>query len=390
MDIYLVGGAVRDLLLGQRGSDRDFLVIGADRDDFKGRYPSARQVGLSFPIFLVNGLEYAWPRGGDLETDLASRDLTVNALALGVSPGVEGVLRLHPLALADLAGRVLRPASEHSMADDPARVFRAARFAARWPDFRAHPDLLDRMRGAGQAGLLDHLAAERVGAEVRKALATPRPGLFPALLDQTGCLAPWLAELAGASGIPAGPPPWHAADVLDHVAKVMDRLAGDPLAVWMALCHDLGKTATPPEKWPLHRGHDDLGAPLALRLGKRLRLPDTYIRAGVLAAALHMKAGRYDTLRPGTRVDLLTRLDRAGLVERLFALVAADHGRDFSGEAARDLAALRAVRLSEADRDKGPASGEKLRQLRAGAVARAMRADASRSEAAGAGRADGR
>ncbi len=372
MDIHLVGGAVRDLLLGRPVTDSDYLVIGATPGEFVRRYPAARQVGKSFPVFLLDGCQYAWPRGATLDADLAGRDLTINALALGVSPAVAGRITAHPLALTDLRRKILRPCSAASLADDPARVFRAARFAAVLPDFIPHPDLLAGMRQATAAKQTVDLFPERVGAEVQKALSGPRPGRFLEVLDAGGSLCPWFAELAHASAIPAGPPAYHDKSVLGHAVQVMDRLAGSPLAAWMALCHDLGKTATPPDQWPRHIGHETRGADMALALGNRLRLPLRLIRAGVLAAVWHMKAGRYLEMRPGSRVDLLDKLWRERLFTEMFALAAADHPRQAEERlaAARlDLAAMLAVHLPESLREMGAASGARLRLLRCQALA---------------------
>lgn len=365
MDIYLVGGAVRDLLLGRAVTDRDYLVVNADQASFTGRYPTARLVGKSFPVFILNGSEYAWPRGGSLEADLALRDLTINAMSLDE----RGVLRAHPQALSDLQAGILRPCAPTSLADDPVRVFRAARFAAQFPDFSPNPELLDQMRDAAARGLLADHAAERVGRETAKALAAPRPSRFFELLEKTGCLSPWFEEVRACAGVPAGPPEHHDKDVFGHACQVMDRLAGDALAVWMALAHDLGKALTPSAEWPAHHGHEKAGVEPARALALRLRLPRLFIDAGALAAAEHMLAGRYDELRPGTRVDLLLRLEAKKLTTRVFRLAAADLGRDHLKRARRDLRALLKVKLPEDKKDLGEASGELLRQLRCDAVA---------------------
>ena len=152
----------------------------------------------------------------------------------------------------------------------------------------------------------------------------------------------------------------------------MDRAAeltpGDEITVWMALCHDLGKCRTPSPELPSHHGHEERGYPLALRLGKRLALPNRLVEAGREAAWLHMKGRRYGELRPGTRVDLLIRLHAKRILSNLFTLVLADTGLDFRARAAEDLSTILQVKLEEADRNKGKESGEKLRMLRCQAL----------------------
>jgi len=369
MQIYLVGGAVRDMLLGRSVTDRDYLVDQADHETFQGRYPTARLVGKSFPVFILDGCEYAWPRGGSLENDLLLRDLTVNAVALAD----DGVVHAHPKALMDLQARVLRPCSPSSMRDDPVRVFRAARFAAQFPDFSPSPELLAQMREASRLGLLADHAAERVGREAAKAMAAPKPSRFVELLAATDCLRPWLAELEACRGVPAGPVPHHDRDVLEHTMQVMDRAAGDALLAWMALAHDLGKARTPRELWPRHHGHDAAGVEAAQALGRRLRMPLAFIEAGMAAAGEHMRAHRYAELRPGTKVDLLMRLEARRLTSRMFKLVVCDGGEDMLARVRRDLRAVLAVRLPEDKRDQGEASGELLHQMRCEAISRVAR-----------------
>lgn len=373
MKIHLVGGAVRDLLLGRAVTDRDYLVTGAAPEEFLARHPGACKAGKAFPVYLYQGCEYAWPRGETVEDDLAGRDLTINALALDASPGCVGELRMHPQALSDLKHGILRPASATSLADDPVRAFRAARFAAALPDFSPHPSLLQQMRALAASGALAKIASERVCAETRKALAAPRPGRFLDLLHHGNCLSPWFEELANADAIPAGPPGYHDKSVLGHIRRVMDKLAGDEPAVWMGLCHDLGKTLTPESEWPHHHGHDKRGAAQARRLGARLGLPNRFIKAGELAASLHMKAARYAELRPGSKTDLLLPLHKYNLRELLFKLVAADQNHDYLEDSRRDLDALLAVHLPEEDQNQGAASGEKLRLLRCEALATAQK-----------------
>jgi len=371
MKIHLVGGAVRDMLLGRPVTDRDYLVTGASPEEFLASRPGAFMAGKSFPVAIFKGSEYAWPRAGGVMEDLHLRDLTINALAMRTCENGPPHLLAHPLALHDLENTILRPASNTSMRDDPVRVYRAARFAAQLPDFTAHPSLIGQMRELSGSAALAGLSPERVAAETRKALGAPKPGRFLALLNETGCLGPWFKEYEGADAIAAGPPEYHDKSVLGHVIEIMDALAGDELAVWMGLCHDLGKTLTPRESLPRHLGHDVAGAAPAKALAKRLRLPSRHIEAGILAAKTHMKAGRYGELRPGTKTDLLTALHAKDLTERLFRLVAADHGRDYLEISRRDLEIVLSVRLDEKDRNLGAASGEKLRSLRAQALAQA-------------------
>ena len=361
MRILLVGGAVRNLLLGRPVADKDFVVTGTDEAGFLRRFPEARKVGGHFAVFLIDNTEYALLRAEDLDHDLLARDLTINAMALDE----EGVLHCHPLALEDLRARVLRPCGPRSMDQDPLRVYRSARFASQLPDFNAHEELIETMRRTANSGLLETITPERVGHELLLALEAPSPSRFPLLLQRAGCLSPWFEELAGAGAVPAGPAPHHGDSVLEHTGRVMDRLAGNPLAVWMGMVHDLGKMATPRDLWPSHPGHEESGAGLARSLGRRLRLPNRHIEAGEIAARLHMKAGRYPELRPGTRVDLLMTLHARKLTRELFALVAADHGRDHLDEALADLRLVLDVRLPEKDRDQGPDSGNRLRALRA-------------------------
>lgn len=369
MEIYLSGGAVRDLLLGRAATDKDYLVTGATHEEMEARFPGIQQVGKSHPVYLWHGNEYSFPRKPDIQDDLLARDLTINALLM--KP--DGEIIAHPKGLKDINNRVLRPASDKSFTDDPLRVFRAARFLATLPDFSPHPELLDAMRDTAEKGLLETVYPERIGQELRKALAGPRPGAFLRLLSETGCLNPWLRELADAHGIPAGPKPYHDESVLEHTAQVMDRIAAQSLSepvrtTWMSLCHDLGKTLTPQDKWPSHHGHDKRGEELARELGERLRLPNIFIDAGAIAARWHMTAAKYDELRPGTRVDLLMSTKKHGTLELLFHLVKADHDVDFIERALDDLWTIINISLPEKDRNLGAESGVRLRELRAQAL----------------------
>ncbi len=362
---YVVGGAVRDLLLGRPARDVDISFSGG-REFFVQRFPSARNTGHGPEIWLVGSDEFT-PLEGDVRSDMFSRDFTVNATAFDA----EGRLYCHPDFWADAADRVLRPASPDAFERDPLRAFRAARFAAAWPDWTLAPETLEGMRALSRRPeALRSLPGERVGRELLRALSCPAPSRFLRALLEGECLSPWFEELAPAADIPAGPAPWHDNSVLEHTLEVMDRCAGVPLAVWMALCHDLGKIRTEAALLPHHYGHERKGAELARTLGTRLRLPSKYTRAGVTGAVLHMKGGMYGSLRAGTRRDLVCQLNDARVFREFWILAGADGGWNWEPQASRDLAAARAVRLPEAWRNKGAESGKRLRQLQCEALAR--------------------
>lgn len=379
MDIYLVGGAVRDLLCGKTPHDYDW-AFDATAEQFVQAYPKARKIIKDKEVYWLDNMEFAQLRG-TIDQDMARRDFTMNALSLDE----HGVLRGHPDALADLYEKRLRPASATALQDDPVRILRAARLAAQYPELSVEPETLRQMRK--NAPLLSGIAAEQAGRETWKALSSPSPSTFLRLLAETGCLSPWFAELENAHTVTAGPPPWHSGSVLEHSCEIMDLTATHtpqeirPVTVWMALCHDLGKVLTDPDILPHHYGHEKRGEALAKSLGERLRLPTRVIEAGMLASTLHMKAGIYTQLRPGTKVDLLMQAHAKQLVDELFWLAFADVratqlNADQSGNhllcAARaDLATILAVRLPQSLHNKGELSGIRLREYRCSALSTA-------------------
>lgn len=338
--------------------------MGATRKEFMKAHPTAQQVGRTFPIFLVNKLEFSFPRANSLEEEVKARDLTVNAMLLDE----DGNLICHPKSLEDLHAKILRPTSQQAFVDDPLRVFRAARFWAKFPDFTPHEELIECMRDVSAHGYLNTLPADRIGQETIKALNAPVPGNYLRLLAKADCLAPWFTEFKGGLEIPAGPLPYHDTNVIEHTCRTMDALAGTPNAVWMGFCHDLGKMVTPESKYPRHFGHDRAGILMAETVARRIRLSNAYVTAGLKATKWHMVAARYDELRPGTKVDLLMDLHLAKLVEPFFKLVQADQDKDFIQEVRRDLRAMLPVSLPKEFTNLGPESGQRLRTLRAQAL----------------------
>ncbi|MBQ7617340.1 MAG: HD domain-containing protein [Desulfovibrio sp.] len=362
MEIYLVGGAVRDLLLGKVPHDLDYAFLG-DAANFKHLYPKAKQVSKSHPTFILKGAEYTEVEGHCLESDLARRDLTINALALDS----QGRLIMHQKALADLKQKILRPASETAILDDPLRVYRLARFQAQWPEYSVAEEALGQIKKLPKAKLAQ-LAPERVGNELRKAMLSPRPDLFFSFLAETDCLKPWFAELELAGTITAGPPPWHHESVLEHSLELMRQVAGDELAVWMALCHDLGKITTPKDLLPHHYGHEQRGKALVEVMVKRLRLPTSYLKAGRLICLEHMRGGRLLTLRIGTRRDLVWTVGNSGLADHFWKVVDADSNSQLSAEAKHELAILKEVKLPLNFQNQGLRSQERLRELQCQAL----------------------
>ena len=360
MKKYLVGGAVRDTILGRELHDRDFVIVGASGEEFLTTYRGAKKVGKKDCVYVYKGDEYTLSNLSGIHEDLLHRDLTINAFAKDED---DGSIISHPDAPGDLENKILRPVREENFLNDPLRVFRAARFASEFPGFRVHPELIRIMTRIGEKGLLGGLAAERVGNEVIKACSASAPGRFLRLLSETSALTPWLQEIKDAKGIPAGPAPFHNESLLEHTAAVMDKLAGLPLCVWMGFCHDIGKTGSPKESLPAHHGHGKRGRTPAEKIGVRLRLPNKYINAGAVSAEKHMTASVYDKLKTGSKVRLLMMLNRHNLIREMFEVVKADKGTDFIEPAEEDARRILSAKLPEELRGKGSESGEKLFQL---------------------------
>ncbi len=364
MEIYLVGGAVRDMLLEKTVHDRDYVVLGATEEAFLERFPKAKKVGARKSVYIDGGDEYTLSTASDITEDLKKRDLTINAFANDSN----GKLFAHPDAHSDLENKILRPISAQNFLNDPLRAFRAARFAAAFSDFKVHDSLTNVMRMTSCKAKLGSIAAERVGNELIKACGSGNPGCFFQMLADTEILKPWFKELVIARNIPAGPLEYHSGSVFDHLIDVMNKLAGNEIRVWMGLCHDLGKILTDSSLLPKHHNHDIAGEKLAKDLGFRLKLPLKFIRAGSAAARWHMVAGKYDQLRSGTKVNLLVSLKKYQIIENMFELVNADKGLDFSEQAKNDTEIISGVHLPEKYYGMGKKSGEILHGLRCSAL----------------------
>ena len=359
MKFYLAGGAIRDMLSGNMPHEYDFVFSGT-ANEFISRNPNARKAGTAFEICVLDGIEYAPIRGRNIEEDLYLRDLTINAVALSE----DGRLHSHPNTFTDINKKILRPVSSTSLHNDPIRVFRTARFTATMPEYSLHADTISQMKDVAQSSAFQEQIAERVGLELLKALSGKTPGNFITSLTTAHSLKYWFEELVNMSEIPAGPPKYHSENCLQHTADVMNKCSENSIACYMALCHDLGKKLTLKEKLPRHIGHEKRGEEQALNLGKRLKLPNKYIKSGAIAACEHMKGGQYPSLRSGTKVDLLMRLHTADLLEPFFIMVKADSGNDYLSLAKMHLNAILSVRLPDHLQNLGPESGVILRELR--------------------------
>ena len=341
MQVYLVGGAVRDGLLGREAPEHDYVVTGATAQQLLdlGYLP----VGRDFPVFLhpVTRSEHALARRErktgpgyrgfvtefspdiSLEEDLRRRDLTVNAMARAP----DGQLIDPYGGQADLAARTLRHVSE-AFTEDPVRVLRVARFAARFASlgFSVHPDTLQLMRQMVSAGEVHALVAERVWQETERALGEANPEVFFAVLRDCGALAVIFPEVDRLFGVPQ-PPQWHPEiDTGAHVLLCLQRAAqleASTAVRFAVLVHDLGKGVTPPQHWPKHHGHEGAGVKLVDQLCERLRPPTALRELGRLVCQHHTNVHRALELRADTLLELLQHCDAWRRPERLGELLLA-------------------------------------------------------------------
>jgi tRNA nucleotidyltransferase (CCA-adding enzyme) len=401
MKTYLVGGAVRDALLGLAVRERDWVVVGAHPDELAAL--GYKAVGLDFPVFLhpKTNEEYALARterktgpgyrgfvtrfGKEvtLEQDLERRDLTINAIAQDVDSGV----LIDPFGgQRDIASRVLRHVSD-AFIEDPVRVLRVARFAARFAPlgFTVAPETLALMQRIAANGELDALVPERVWQETQKALTVTHPQTYFAVLRDAHALKIIFPEVDALFGVPQ-PAQWHPEiDTGVHTLMVLEqaaRLSADPIVRFAALTHDLGKGITPKAHWPKHYGHEEASVKLLDGLCARLRIPNEYRECAAGVARYHGNAHRAQELRPSTVLELLEQLDafrRPARFEQFLLACEADiRGRTgfedreypqadylrraltIAAEVKLDAATLAAL--------KGPQIGERIRAARIAAL----------------------
>ncbi len=339
MKIYCVGGAVRDELLGLPVKDHDWVVVGATPEMLVER--GFQPVGRDFPVFLhpQTHEEYALARTErktapgyrgfavhyapdvTLEDDLLRRDLTINAMARDA----DGTLIDPHGGLADLRAGVLRHVGA-AFTEDPVRILRLARFAARFDRFTVAPETMALMRHMVAHGEVDALVPERVWQELSRGLMERHPSRMFAVLRDCGGLARILPEVDRLWGVPQPPEHHPEIDTGVHVMMAIDHAAatGARLAVRFAtLLHDVGKGTTPREQWPRHPGHEERSPALIDALCERLRVPVECRDLARLVAREHELMHRALELRPGTLARLLERLDVLRKPQRLDDLIAA-------------------------------------------------------------------
>ena len=401
--IYLVGGAVRDALLGLAAGDNDYVVVGASVQDMLAA--GYRQVGRDFPVFLHpgSGEEYALARterksarghsgfvvhadpSVRLEEDLRRRDFTINAIARAA----DGSL-VDPFGgKRDIERRVLRHVGE-AFVEDPLRVLRAARFMARFAShgFSVAPETLALMRAMAADGELADLTPERVWQELARALRSPSPAAFLRTLREADALRAVLPEVDALYGVPQRAEYHPEVDTGTHVELVCDMAAalapGDDLIGFAALCHDLGKALTPADELPKHVMHEHRGIAPIIALCERLKVPAEHRELAVLSSREHLNVHRLDELKPATVHELIARCDgfrKPSRIDQLATVCEADkRGRtglsDLAYPQANLLRRLHAAALAVRSGDvaqglEGPAVGEAIRKARIAAIASA-------------------
>ncbi|KVP96455.1 hypothetical protein WJ97_11235 [Burkholderia ubonensis] len=340
MKTYIVGGAVRDILMGLKPADYDYVVVGGTPERMLEL--GYRQVGADFPVFLhpETGEEYALARterkSGNgykgfvvhaspdvtLEEDLGRRDLTINAMAVDETDHIVDPYN----GQEDIRNKVLRHVRAEAFVEDPVRVLRLARFAARYTDFMVAEETLALCYKMVAHGELNHLVAERVWHEIAKGLMERQPSRMFEVLRAVGALKVLLPELHRLFGVPQPAAHHPEVDTFVHVMMVVDLAAerGESLEVrFAALMHDLGKGVTPPELWPAHHDHDEAGVPLVEALCKRLKVPSDCRDLAVAMSREHTRIHRSKELKATSMIHLFKRVDAFRRPERFESLLRA-------------------------------------------------------------------
>ena len=330
-NLYLVGGTVRDELLGKTIHDEDYCVTGITAEQFQKLFPEAHIRGKAFAVFDIDGKEFAMARTESkqgtghkefeiktdpkitIEEDLSRRDITINAIAKDVLTG-EIVDPFN--GREDLKNKIIRATTKH-FKEDPLRVYRVARFSAQL-GFDVENETINQMMKLKSE--LNSLSSERVFTELRKALATEKPSIFFEILRKANVLDVHFKEIQNLIGVEQ-PPKYHPeGDAYNHTMLVLD-MASDltkdyeeerKLEIrFSTLVHDLGKGVTPKEQYPHHYGHEDAGVDLVGKFGNNIKAPNNWIKCGKTACKEHMRGGIFYKMKPSTKVDFIERVDKS-------------------------------------------------------------------------------
>lgn len=330
-NLYLVGGAIRDELLGKATHDEDYCVTGITAEKFQEIFPEAHIRGKAFAVFDLEGKEFAMARTESkqgighkefeitatpqitIEQDLARRDITINAIAKDVLTGEI----IDPFnGIQDLKKKIIRATTEH-FKEDPLRVYRVARFAAQL-GFEVEKSTISQMRELKDE--LDSLSGERVFTELSKALNTKNPSIFFNVLRKADVLEVHFKEIKDLIGAEQ-PPKYHPeGDAYNHTMLVLDMSAeltehldeNRKLEIrFSALVHDLGKGVTPKEEYPHHYGHENSGTELVGKFGNKIKVPNNWIKCGKTACREHMRGGIFYKMKPSKKVEFIERVDKS-------------------------------------------------------------------------------
>lgn len=325
--LYLVGGAVRNKLLGIHVNDEDYCVTGISKEKFKELFPNAFEKGRNFNVFELEGKEFAMARKEikkgkghnqfDIESneaitideDLSRRDITINSIAQNVLTNEI----IDPFCgRNDLKNRIIR-ATTKSFSEDPLRVYRVARFAATLK-FQVDTNTIKLMRNLKNE--LGTLSKERVFEEFKKVLSVKQPSIFFNVLKEAGVLDVHFKEIYDLIDV-LQPEEYHPeGDAYNHTMLALDKcseLTNDLEIRFSVLVHDLGKGLTPKTEYPHHYGHEIKGVPLVSKLGYRINIPKRWIKSGEIACREHMRGGIFHKMSPSKKVEFIERVSKSNL-----------------------------------------------------------------------------
>ena len=354
--LYLVGGAIRDDLLGKKTHDEDYCVTGITAEKFEKIFPEAHIRGKAFAVFDMHGKEFAIARTESkygvghkefeintspkitIEQDLARRDITINSIAKDVLTGKI----IDPFnGRKDIENKIIRATTE-AFKEDPLRVYRVARFAAQL-GFKVEQQTIEQMEELKNE--LDTLSGERVFEELKKALNTQKPSIFFEVLRKSNILDIHFKEIDDLVGAeqpiqyhPEGDAYNHTMFVLDKSAELTEKYPiNRKLEIrFSALVHDLGKGTTPKEQYPHHYGHEERGVKLVEQLGHRIKVPNDWMKCGKTACREHMRGGIFYKMKPAKKVEFIERVSKSILgLDGLQIVVISDKtsgGRGYSVE----------------------------------------------------------